>query len=89
MAYLCRKRDSRGCGAMIKNPKVAQHQRSPYVFLIGKDDDCPGVVRFQQLLDGFVVILQLGVVGNFQRLGDADSTFFIGERRKKGSGPRG
>lgn len=43
---------------------------------------------FQQLLDRFVVILQLGVVGNFQRLGDADPTFFFfnRERRKKRSG---
>lgn len=57
---------------------------SPYVFLIGEDDDCPGVVGFQQLLDGFVIILQLGVVGNFQRLGDADSTFFYwGEKEER------
>lgn len=55
-------------------------QSSPYVFFTGKDDDCPRVLRFQQLLDGFVVILQLGVVGNFQRLGDADSTFFNGKK---------
>lgn len=54
---------------------AARQRFSPYVFLAGEDDDGPRVLRLQQLLDGFVVILQLGVVGDFQRLGDADSTF--------------
>lgn len=92
----------------IKDLNMANHQQrpnvvdearivlrpSPYVFFTGKDDDCPRVVRFQQLLDGFVIILQLGVVRNFQRLGDADSTFFFfffngGEKSKKTIRPRG
>ena len=48
---------------------------SPYVFFTGEDDDCPWVLGFQQLLDGLVVILQLGVMGNPQRLSDADPPF--------------
>lgn len=56
---------------------------SPYVLFAGEDDDCPRVVRFQQLLDDFVVILRLGVVGNFQRLGDADSTFLMRQKEKE------
>ena len=62
---------------------------SPYVFFTGEDDDCPWVLGFQQLLDGLVVILQFGVMGNPQRLSDADPPFERKQSKQRIRDPRG